>query len=160
MAMPASMHASLLPTVDVVHGMDQTPQILRILLYSNSGNRMALDYLLNLKKDKEKLTEEAIAERADLDVRTIQRLRTDDGQNPSKEVVIQLCIAMELPIDISEKLMEKSGHCFKACRKDLIYHMLLRHFATGNLRAANKYLISQGLLPLGKTAKREGTTSA
>ena len=37
---------ALLPTVDVVHGMDQTPQILRILLYSNSGNRMALDYLL------------------------------------------------------------------------------------------------------------------
>ena len=37
---------ALLPAVDVVHGMDQTPVILRVLLNSNPGNRMALDYLL------------------------------------------------------------------------------------------------------------------
>ena len=37
---------ALLPRFDVVHGMDQTPIILRILLGSNSSNKMALDYLL------------------------------------------------------------------------------------------------------------------
>ena len=37
---------SLLPRVDLVHGMDQTQLILRILLHSNPSNRMALDYLL------------------------------------------------------------------------------------------------------------------
>ena len=37
---------ALLPRVDVVHGMDQTQLILRILLHSNPDNRMALDYLL------------------------------------------------------------------------------------------------------------------
>lgn len=128
-------------------------EVIRVLQGLPEAFPMALDYLLNLKK-KEKLTEEGIAERADIDVRTIQRLRTDEGQNPSMEVVLQLCIAMELPVDVSEKLIEKSGHCFKTTRKDLIYHMLLRHFANGNLKAANKYLISQGLLPLGKTAKK------
>jgi len=30
----------------VVHGMDQVPLILRLLLNANPGNRMALDYLL------------------------------------------------------------------------------------------------------------------
>jgi len=37
---------NLLPQFDLVHGMDQTPLILRILLSANQTNRMALDYLL------------------------------------------------------------------------------------------------------------------
>ncbi len=37
---------SLLPQTDIVHGMDQTQLALRLLLNSNPGNRMALDYLL------------------------------------------------------------------------------------------------------------------
>jgi hypothetical protein len=37
---------SLLPQLDVVHGMDQTQLILRILLNSNPHNPLALDYLL------------------------------------------------------------------------------------------------------------------
>ena len=37
---------SFLPSADVVHGMDQTQLILRILLNSNPSNKMALDYLL------------------------------------------------------------------------------------------------------------------
>jgi hypothetical protein len=37
---------ALLPTFDLIHGMDQTPLILRILLNSHPENRMALDYLL------------------------------------------------------------------------------------------------------------------
>ena len=37
---------NLLPQFDIVHGMDQAPVILRILLGSNPTNKMALDYLL------------------------------------------------------------------------------------------------------------------
>ena len=37
---------ALMPRLDLVHGMDQTQLILRILLNSNPANRMALDYLL------------------------------------------------------------------------------------------------------------------
>jgi len=37
---------ALLPRFDVVHGMDQTPIILRVLLGSNPANKPALDYLL------------------------------------------------------------------------------------------------------------------
>ena len=37
---------ALLPRFDLVHGMDQTQLILRILLNSNASNKMALDYLL------------------------------------------------------------------------------------------------------------------
>lgn len=36
----------LLPRFDVVHGMDQVPVILRVMLASNPSNKMALDYLL------------------------------------------------------------------------------------------------------------------
>ena len=37
---------NLMPQVDLVHGMDQAPVILRLLLSSNYTNKMALDYLL------------------------------------------------------------------------------------------------------------------
>lgn len=37
---------NLMPKFDLVHGMDQTPIILRILLSANQTNRLALDYLL------------------------------------------------------------------------------------------------------------------
>ena len=37
---------SFLPRIDFVHGMDQVQLILRVMLNSNPGNRMALDYLL------------------------------------------------------------------------------------------------------------------
>ena len=37
---------ALMPRFDLVHGMDQTQLILRILLNSNATNKMALDYLL------------------------------------------------------------------------------------------------------------------
>ena len=37
---------NLLPQFDLIHGMDQAPVILRILLSSNHTNTMALDYLL------------------------------------------------------------------------------------------------------------------
>ena len=37
---------ALLPQYDIVHGMDQTPIILRVLLGSNPANKPALDYLL------------------------------------------------------------------------------------------------------------------
>ena len=37
---------NLLPQFDLVHGMDQAPIILRVLLSSNHTNKMALDYLL------------------------------------------------------------------------------------------------------------------
>lgn len=37
---------NLLPKFDLVHGMDQTPIALRILLRSNPANKLALDYLL------------------------------------------------------------------------------------------------------------------
>ena len=37
---------ALLPRIDLVHGMDQAPLILRVMLGSNPSNKMALDYLL------------------------------------------------------------------------------------------------------------------
>ena len=67
-----------------INTLEYADEVVRVLQALPEAFPMALDYLLNLKRDKEKLTEEVIAERADLDVRTIQRLRTDDGQNPTK----------------------------------------------------------------------------
>ena len=46
-------------------------------------------------------SEEEIAEDGEMDVRTIQRLRNDDNQNPSVETIMQLCLAMRLPPQVS-----------------------------------------------------------
>ena len=56
------------------------------------------------------MTEEEIAGGCELDVRTIQRIRNDDNQSPSVETIIQLCVAMRLPPQVSRVLISKGGY--------------------------------------------------
>ena len=70
------------------------------------------------------MTEEEIAGGCELDVRTIQRIRNDDNQSPSVETIIQLCVAMRLPPQVSRILVSKGGYTFNANNKDFIYGVL------------------------------------
>ena len=101
------------------------------------------------------MTEEKIAEAADIEVRTLQRLKNDEDQNPTMETIIALCIAMTLPPVISRTLIEKAGHKFKANTRDFMYGFLIDACYTQSLGECNKMLIDQDVKPIGKTARAE-----
>lgn len=101
------------------------------------------------------MTEEKIAEAADIEVRTLQRLKSDEDQNPTIETIIALCVAMTLPPFISRALLEKAGHTFKANTRDFMYGMIIDACYTQTLDECNKMLIDQGVKPIGKTARAE-----
>lgn len=99
------------------------------------------------------MTEEKIAEAADIEVRTLQRLKNDEDQNPTIETVIALCVAMRLPPLISRALLEKAGHTFKANTRDFMYGMIIDACYTMTLEECNKMLVDQDVKPIGKTAR-------
>lgn len=101
------------------------------------------------------MTEEKIAEAADIEVRTLQRLKNDEDQNPTIETVIALCVAMTLPPLISRALIEKAGHTFKVNTRDFMYGMIIDACYTQTLDECNKMLIDQDVKPIGKTARAE-----
>lgn len=101
------------------------------------------------------MTEEKIAEAADIEVRTLQRLKSDEDQNPTIETIIALCVAMTLPPFISKALLEKSGHTLKANTRDFMYGMIIDACYTMTLEECNKMLIDQDVKPIGKTARAE-----
>ena len=100
------------------------------------------------------MTEEEIAGGCELDVRTIQRIRNDDNQSPSVETIMQLCVAMRLPPQVSRILISKGGYTFKANNKDFIYGVLLDGCYLSGLEECNRILVSQGIKPLGGISRK------
>lgn len=100
------------------------------------------------------MTEEDIAGYSEIDVRTIQRLRNDDEQNPSIETIIQICIAMQLPPQISRVLINKGGYQLRANNKDFMYGFLIDGCYLQSLDECNEMLIDQGIKPLGKKSRK------
>ena len=101
------------------------------------------------------MTEEELEEKADIDARTIQRLRNDPDQNPTIETMMPLCIAMKLPPTISRTLLAKAGIVFKATERDFMYQLLLDGCYIHPLEECNKMLVEQGIKPLGKSFRKE-----
>ena len=101
------------------------------------------------------MTEEEIAEDGEMDVRTIQRLRNDDNQNPSVETIMQLCLAMRLPPQVSRIMINRSGYTFKANDKDFMYEFLLNGCYMSGLKECNRLLVEQGIKPLGAISRKE-----
>lgn len=100
------------------------------------------------------MTEEDIAEYCETDVRTIQHLRNDDDQNPTAETVMQLCLAMQLPPQVSRIMMVRSGHSLKANNKDFMYGFFLDGCYLYSLEGCNKMLVDQGIKPFGSKSRK------
>ncbi len=99
------------------------------------------------------MKEEDLAEASALSVRTIQRLRNNEPNNVPIETVIQLCIGMQLPPQLSDKLMKASGNSFLANERHLMYQFLLTSCYTESIHTCNKLLEEQGFPPLGRINK-------
>lgn len=120
--------------------------VLSSLPMSFSGSLDALIKWVGMK-------EEELAEASALSEKTIQRLRHDEPNNVSLETVIQLCIGMKLPPQLSSRLITASGNSFMPTERHLMYQFLLNACYTHSILQCNDILIGQGFPPLGRANK-------
>lgn len=106
----------------------------------------ALDALIEWSE----MTEEELAEAAEMSEKTIQRLRNDEPDNVTIETVVQLCIGMKLPPMLSNCLLRASGKSFMMTEQHLMYQFLLNSCYTKSIYECNDMLVSQDLKPLGR----------
>lgn len=96
------------------------------------------------------MTEEELAEAADMSEKTIQRLRNSEPDNVSIETVVQLCIGMKLPPVLSGCLIRASGKNFMMTEQHIMYQFLLNSCYHLSINECNDMLLAQNLKPLGK----------
>ena len=106
----------------------------------------ALDALIGWSE----MTEEELAEAADMSEKTIQRLRNSEPDNVSIETVVQLCIGMKLPPVLSGCLIRASGKNFMMTEQHIMYQFLLNSCYHMSINECNDMLLAQNLKPLGK----------
>ena len=96
------------------------------------------------------MTEEELAEAADMSEKTIQRLRNTEPDNVTIETVMQLCIGMKLPPVLSACLLKASGKSFMMTEQHIMYQFLLNSCYHMSIFDCNEMLTAQGLKPLGR----------
>lgn len=97
-------------------------------------------------------TYEEVALDADLDRKSITHY-LNGTRNPQIESVMQLCIAMQLPLSLALALLESAGHVLSNGKTHRAYYTILNDLKYCDLDTANQYLLSINQKPLGKTAK-------
>lgn len=113
-------------------------EVMKTLPMNFSG---ALDKLI----DWTGMKEEDLAEASKLSTHTIQRLRNNEPDNITLETVVQLCIGMQLPPQLSSRLIHASGKSFMMTEQHLMYQFLLNSCYTCTIDECNAHLDSQGL---------------
>lgn len=106
----------------------------------------ALDALIGWSE----MTEEELAETADMSEKTIQRLRNSEPDNVSIETVVQLCIGMKLLPVLSGCLLRVSGKNFMMTEQHIMYQFLLNSCYYMSINECDDMLLGQNLKPLGK----------
>ena len=96
------------------------------------------------------VTEEELAESANLSVKTIQRLRNHEPKSVTLETVLQLCIGLHLHPILSEYLLRAAGQRFMDTKLHTMYKFLLYTCYEYPVETCNDLLESQGLPVLGK----------
>lgn len=93
-------------------------------------------------------TKEQIAADSWISERTIYRLCSHQFDNPSVNLVIQLCIGMDLPFEVSIKLIERAGYKPRNTLRDMSLMQLLILSYKYSIEDCNRILRAQGLAPL------------
>ena len=91
---------------------------------------------------KKRISNEELADKAWLDTRTIQRLRTDVNQNPSLATIVKICMALKLPSMISELMVWKAGKNYREGTVDMAYRYLLTNCVGYDLWECNQVIES------------------
>ena len=92
-------------------------------------------------------------DRCSLSYRQFERYKNGEVKNPSKRIVIAICLSMKLPFTISVAICFLAGFAFTYSFEDAMLLFLLEHFIGKTLEEINGELTKRELTPL--TSYRE-----
>lgn len=95
------------------------------------------------------MTQEEFAYHAGMSVKTLSRLISGETQNPTPQMIMRICIGLSLPVELSIRLMKRSGNELRTSRQDLAYMQLLFFSGYYDIEQCNEILSCQGLKTLG-----------
>ena len=90
------------------------------------------------------ITVERLAEKALVSAKTIQRMRNEQEHGWDLDLVIAVCIGLQLPPSLSNLLLEKTGHKLMVGEKGMTYSHLLATRYQGTIHEVNEYLETTG----------------
>ncbi len=96
------------------------------------------------------LSYEKFALQAGMQKRTLGRLLSGDIEHPSAQIVMRICIGLSLPVELSLRLMERSGNELRSTRQDMAYLKLLFFAGYYTISQCNTLLEYQGFKTLGE----------
>ena len=97
------------------------------------------------------LSYEKFAAQAGMQKRTLGRLLSGDIEHPSAQIVMRICIGLSLPVELSLRLMERSGNELRSTRQDMAYMKLLFFSGYYTITQCNTLLEYQGFKTLGES---------
>lgn len=101
-----------------LHSLEQAVDLSEITRMSKQPS--FADNLFKIIDDKG-LKDSTVYKKADIDRRLFSKIRSDSSYHPSKETAIKLCLALELGIAETERLLETAGYCLSmSSTSDLI----------------------------------------
>ena len=104
--------------------------------------------------DENGYTCKTLATKASLSERTIRRMKCEDDYRPTKEMIIAVCVAMELGFNESMRLLRLSPFRLQENSPiDAMYLLILKYEGKYSVREWNKVLLDMGEKPLGSLRK-------
>jgi len=102
------------------------------------------------------LTQSQLAERADVNISTVQSYLIDSCQKrPTLNTAIAICIGMQLPPIISTQLIACAGYILGASEVDILYQIILSEYYDHKICYANQLLIEKGHPPLTREISKK-----
>jgi len=78
--------------------------------------------------DAAELKDSTVYKRADIDRRLFSKIRSDAAYHPSKNTAVKLCLALQLDIVQTERLLESAGYCLSMSdTSDLVVRYCIEH---------------------------------
>lgn len=111
----------------------------------------ALSYLIDFQGLEIKEFTEDSEDSSSLSMRQVERYKNGETKNLNKRVVIALCLALNLPLQISELLLEIAGFKLNTSEEDTLLLTILSTMRGRKFDEINSILTSRGFKPLTNT---------
>ena len=106
---------------------------------------------LKLVIDWTELSHNKVAELTKMDDAFLRRILSGKNASPSAQIVMRICIGLSLPVEISLRLLERSGNNLRGTPQDMAYLKLLFFSGYYSIEQCNKLLEYQGIRSLGES---------
>ncbi len=110
--------------------------------------------MLNCLQEWRGMSVEKLVEKSELSERTIRRYKKSEPECVPIETVVQLCIGLQLPPQLSFYLLNVSGNTLMKTEQHMMYYFLLTTCYNDSIFECDKKLYAQGLQLLGNESKK------